>query len=391
MHWLLALAAGFGSGGFSPSTCTLEGRTLHFYVPPPPNHQPNASFPVATCLMHALMHAQCVPALSPEELVDLGAVWAGHKGSKPRRVTQTTAVQPGDYLRAHTAPRRYAVTASDVAVVHSGPDFTVVNKPRGVPVHPTVDNAKENVLSIINPDGREFPYLAAPHRLDVETEGLLVLATTPAAAARIGAAFRPREEPLRRASSTFQRARKVYRALVTPSAHLIPGSVLHHLQVKAKGAPKRFLPVFPGQPVAPGTLRCALKILSVSTPHLVPDSALPGGTGFAATLLQEVRCELLTGRTHQIRGQLAAVGASIYGDNMYCGQREEGILAPSWSHSPHLALQSCELELSEESFHCQLPRAWWSDAFLSAPGSDASMDVHTQIPAQISPGKSDSY
>ena len=242
-----------------------------------------------------------------------------------------------------------------------------------------------------SPDGREFPYLAAPHRLDVETEGLLVLATTPAAAARIGAAFRPREEPLRRASSTFQRARKVYRALVTPSAHLIPGSVLHHLQVKAKGAPKRFLPDFPGQPVAPGTLRCALKILSVSTPHLVPDSALPGGTGFAATLLQEVRCELLTGRTHQIRGQLAAVGASIYGDNMYCGQREEGILAPSWSHSPHLALQSCELELSEESFHCQLPRAWWSDAFLSAPGSDASMDVHTQIPAQISPGKSDSY
>ena len=62
----------------------------------------------------------------------------------------------------------------------------------------------------------------------------------------------------------------------------------------------------------------------------------------------EVEVELLTGRTHQIRGQLSAEGFPLVGDAQYGGaipQEKEGVLSSThYIHSDELALQCCQLE-----------------------------------------------
>ena len=70
-------------------------------------------------------------------------------------------LQPGDYLRIHHSPRRFpALTRSNwqldslsdsvvVADESQGTGYVVVNKPAGVPVHPSVDNYLENAAAAL--------------------------------------------------------------------------------------------------------------------------------------------------------------------------------------------------------------------------------------------------
>ena len=62
-------------------------------------------------------------------------------------------------------------------------DFVVVMKPSGLPVSPSVDNAKENVLRCVwsalrvgNENDDEATKLFPTHRLDVTTSGVVVVA-----------------------------------------------------------------------------------------------------------------------------------------------------------------------------------------------------------------------
>ena len=56
----------------------------------------------------------------------------------------------------------------------------------------------------------------------------------------------------------------------------------------------------------------------------------------------EVEFELITGRTHQIRGQVACLGEGthIAGDNVYCGMTTSNC-RDKYSSSPFLALEVC--------------------------------------------------
>jgi hypothetical protein len=110
--------------------------------------------------------------------------------------------QDGDYLRIHLTLRRFhrvyqadwsmktevylqETTSSDnklVVVRSPGPDYCIIIKPPQIPVHPTVDNPIENGVHQLDqqqPDGDDS-YLALVKRIDCNTSGLLMLATTPA-------------------------------------------------------------------------------------------------------------------------------------------------------------------------------------------------------------------
>ncbi len=76
----------------------------------------------------------------------------------------------------------------------------------------------------------------------------------------------------------------------------------------------------------------------------------------------EVEIELLTGRTHQIRGQLAAMGFPLCNDQMYGGSQ---ITTDRGYHSDFLCLQCCELSfrdplIENQQNNFRLEHAWWS-------------------------------
>lgn len=155
----------------------------------------------------------------------------------------------------------------------------VVDKNAGVEVEEDLVPALESVIGPVYP----------VHRLDANTEGLVALARTEAM-----------REQLLRAFRTHENIEKIYHAVVVGTPAQRAGTLEHTLQKDAAGA---FVRV-----VAPGTpggqpAKLAYRVLETR-----------GG-------LSLVEIELHTGRTHQIRVQMAAIGCPVLGDDKY-GDRE---------------------------------------------------------------------
>mgnify|MGYP002550088415 CR=1 FL=1 len=155
----------------------------------------------------------------------------------------------------------------------------VVDKNAGVEVEQDLVPALESVIGPVYP----------VHRLDANTEGLVALARTEAMRERLLRAFR-----------THENIEKIYHAVVVGTPAQRAGTLEHTLQKDAAGA---FVRV-----VASGTpggqpAKLAYRVLETR-----------GG-------LSLVEIELYTGRTHQIRVQMAAIGCPVLGDDKY-GDRE---------------------------------------------------------------------
>ena len=223
-------------------------------------------------------------SLTPErvlEILYLGGIYLFDK-----RQHENLHINTDDYLRIHTRPRRYN-NPQDWAqrIVFQNDDFIVVNKPAGLPCYASVDNEKENVLMFLR-EHLQAPVLTL-HRLDVPTQGLLCLAKT----LRFQQSF---NELLK-----DRRVQKLYTAHVaSPGPEL--GEHTHYME-KSPWAPK----VARSQFFTEG-LECRLRVLEKS-------EVSPGVTA--------LKIELLTGRTHQIRCQMAAMGFPLRGDHLYGAER----------------------------------------------------------------------
>ena len=201
-------------------------------------------------------------------------------------------------------------------------DYVVIDKPAGIPVHPTCDNAVENVAIQIG--SLLGVKLGTMQRLDIATQGLMVLAKT-------------REFQIR--FSRWLETRKVvkkYRALIPRP--LTPREVIHYMQ------PGERAPRVVGAEPREGWKLCALRIDEVV--------AAGGPQTF------EARVTLLTGRNHQVRTQLSALGAPILGDELY-GSKLPAPLGLGTGEA--IALQSFSLRFpgdggGEASF--SLPAPW---------------------------------
>lgn len=262
--------------------------------------------------LHAVAEALGSDHARAEALLRFGAVYVNRE-----RLADDRALAAGDYVRVHAEPRRFPVdhVSWRSRVVHVTPEFVVVDKPPGVPVHATCDNAVENVAHAVSRElGCE---LHVVQRLDIATQGLFVLARTPAFRLRFNRLLADRE------------VTKRYRALV-PRA-LPPGELVHYMR------PDERAPRVVDTEARDGWKRCVLCI----------DACEPAGDAFAVTLT------LHTGRTHQIRCQLAAVRAPILGDGLYGSDRP----APAeLGRGEAIALQAFELAFLDERF--RLPPPW---------------------------------
>ena len=181
----------------------------------------------------------------------------------------------------------------EIDVLFEDNHIIVVNKPVGVLVQgdktgdkPITDDVKEYIKKKYNKPGEVF--LGLPHRLDRPTSGIVVLAKTSKALARLNNMFRDGD------------MKKIYWAVVQEAPQELSATLNHYLvrDVKAnksKAYNKR----------GSNSKKASL------TYNLIASSK--------RYFLLEI--ELHTGRHHQIRAQLAKIGCHIKGDLKYGAKR----------------------------------------------------------------------
>ncbi|KAL7534924.1 hypothetical protein ACHAXR_006159 [Thalassiosira sp. AJA248-18] len=237
----------------------------------------------------------------------------------------------------------------------------------------------------------QLVYVATPQRLDQNTSGLLVVASKKSFASYFAKLLRTKTSgQLQQALSNVSSSRtsscgvhKSYRCLVCIAPKNEAGeaettsmaseidrlnkythTIMKHFLEPSIRAPKRFVQAVPEN--VDNTeywAECLLKITNISeictvvgnAPSQDLARALWGDHGKPDDCIAVAECEieLLTGRTHQIRGQLAAEGFPLVGDVQYGGavpstsslykERCKGRVE-SFLDSEHLALQCCSLE-----------------------------------------------
>jgi 23S rRNA pseudouridine1911/1915/1917 synthase len=176
-----------------------------------------------------------------------------------------------------------------VSILHTERALLVVNKPPGLLTQGDF-SGDPNLLDILREilrkeTGRANPFLALVHRLDRPASGVMVFARTSKSASRLSQAFRD------------HRVEKFYLAWVSPPPRREEGLLLHLLK-RERGSDRTLaLPFEEG-------------------------SSLPFGALLYRTLRVEGRrafllIRLLTGRKHQIRAQLSAIGSPVVGDKRY--------------------------------------------------------------------------
>jgi len=175
-------------------------------------------------------------------------------------------------------------------VIYEDEEVLALNKPSGLAVQGGTKTSHhiDRLLSAWG-EGLERPRLV--HRLDRDTSGVLLLGKTPAAAARLSGAF------------AHRKAQKTYWAIVAGAPKPNQGLIEMHL-IK-KGVGDREL-VVQADPAEHGAQPADTEFVTIST------------AGQRATWMA---LRPHTGRTHQLRAHMKAIGHPILGDPKYTNER----------------------------------------------------------------------
>ncbi|MFK8137856.1 MAG: pseudouridine synthase family protein [Bdellovibrionales bacterium] len=222
----------------------------------------------------------CDSVYSSDELLELGSIYLNKK-----RVSEDFTLSPGQYLRVHTNPKRFPrLQTEDISnrIIEENQGFLVFNKPGMLPCHPTLDNLLENSQHQLNNFLETEIYLT--HRLDQATCGLILYAKNKQNQTKINLLFQ---------NSNIE---KHYYCLSKSKPKL---GIHNHYIERSKRSPK----VFNSLQTNATDQICTLEILE----------SLPWNDYFCSKI------RLMTGRTHQIRGQMAKMGCPILGDELYGG------------------------------------------------------------------------
>jgi 23S rRNA pseudouridine1911/1915/1917 synthase len=197
------------------------------------------------------------------------------------RARPSTPVRPGGEVRVGYTPLDEVLRRIDLPVLVRREGWLAVDKPPGIPVHP-VNRIRENSLIRVlrRQEGNDSLRLA--HRLDAETSGVLLVAADAATSARLSTAFMNGE------------VHKEYLAVVAGRVSEERGTIN--------------LPI--------GDARDSRVYVRLEAGHGKPSS-----TGWRVERRWDDRTLLRlfprTGRRHQLRVHLEAIGHPVLGDILY--------------------------------------------------------------------------
>ena len=262
-----------------------------------------------------------LPWRSRGSVAALIAEGAVHVNGQPAK--KSRRIRTGDEVVVLVAPVDVAAELADldVPVLFEDDDLVVVDKPPDLAVHAASTCRHRNLLTWLShrrlPPGtvRGEPLLV--HRLDRTTSGVVVAVKRRELVAPYTGQFERRETDKR------------YLALV------------HGVPTEDEGCIELALRVVDGQPVA---------VDPAGKPSRTDWRCVARGDGFARLAIA-----LHTGRKHQIRVHLSAVGHPIVGDHAYGPPRPPGVTGGPYLHAAALTLMH---DGQRRTFHAPVPAAW---------------------------------
>lgn len=196
-------------------------------------------------------------------------------------------------------------------IIYQDQHIIVVNKPSGLLSVP--GRAPENHDSVLARVQAEFPAAQSVHRLDMATSGVIVVALTKAAERELKRQFREREPE------------KCYIARVWGHIELDEGLV--------------DLPLICDWPNRPLQKVCFTTGKAAQTHYQVLSRDADGST--------RVKLTPITGRSHQLRVHMLALGHPILGDGFYAHPEAKAM-------AERLQLHAQELRITHPEFHTSM-------------------------------------
>ena len=231
-----------------------------------------------------------------QKLCDEGRVTLGDSGVSLKKNRKAAPGERYDVEIPAPEPTELIPVEMPLDIVYEDGDIIVLNKPRGLVVHPAAGHANDTLVnalmahcgdSLSGINGELRPGIV--HRIDKDTSGLLVAAKNDLAHLSLAEQI---------AAHT---ARRTYEAVVRGGFKEDEGTVDAPIGRDPKDRKK--MAVTPkGRP---------------AVTHWTVLARYPG--------LTHIRCVLETGRTHQIRVHMAHIGHPVAGDPLYGGKDELGV------------------------------------------------------------------
>lgn len=230
---------------------------------------------------------------------------------------------------------------ADIDLIYADDALLILNKPAGLLSVPGRGPDKQDCLS--SRVQQHYPDALVVHRLDMATSGLIVMARGAHVQRTLNVAFANRL------------VHKRYLAVVAgkPATDATPSSDIKNewqtidlpIIVDWPNRPLRVIDAAHGQP-SQTRWRRLVNATACSDPHSHPLAAYPN-----CTVLE---LEPITGRSHQLRVHLQALGHPIVGDALYAPPEIAAM-------APRLLLHACTLALAHPvstvplQWHCPAP------------------------------------
>jgi 23S rRNA pseudouridine1911/1915/1917 synthase len=229
-----------------------------------------------------------------------------------------------------TVPRHFTVLVDDG-------DVLALDKPAGLPMHPT---ARYHFNTLTRLLGERFPGepLQIAHRLDRETSGVVLVARGPLAARGLKMAFAARRVEKRYLALAHGQVRDGLGTIDLP-LRLSKGPIRVQMEVAPDGLPSR----------------TRWRVVERLRGHTL------------------VECRPETGRQHQIRAHLSAIGHPIVGDKLY---GEDPRLFTSFCDGGWTPTLAARLGLPRQALHA-------SEVTFPHPRTGQPTNVRAPLPADM--------